>query len=108
MKTADNYFRGFPALWNAAAFYLLLWKPVPSVAVIAVIVLAVMTFLPVRFIHPFRVARLRAVSLIALLLWTALAMLALARNLDPGIVVSVALTGLGIYFLAGGFLRAQD
>ena len=22
MKTADNYFRGFPALWNAAAFYL--------------------------------------------------------------------------------------
>ena len=22
MKTPDNYFRGFPALWNAAAFYL--------------------------------------------------------------------------------------
>jgi phosphatidylcholine synthase len=22
MKTEDNYFRGFPALWNAAAFYL--------------------------------------------------------------------------------------
>ncbi len=24
MKTADNYFRGFPALWNAVAFYLFL------------------------------------------------------------------------------------
>ena len=24
MKTPDNYFRGFPALWNAAAFYLFL------------------------------------------------------------------------------------
>ena len=27
MKTADNYFCGFPALWNAAAFYLFLLKP---------------------------------------------------------------------------------
>ena len=29
MKTADNHFRGFPALWNAAAFYLFLlhWPP---------------------------------------------------------------------------------
>ena len=29
MKTADNYFRGFPALWNAAAFYLFLLRPPP-------------------------------------------------------------------------------
>ncbi len=27
MKTDDNHFRGFPALWNAAAFYLFLLKP---------------------------------------------------------------------------------
>ena len=29
MKTSDNYFRGFPALWNAAAFYLFVLKPAP-------------------------------------------------------------------------------
>src|SRR5215210_4686252 len=29
MKTADNSFRGFPALWNAIAFYLLLLRPPP-------------------------------------------------------------------------------
>src|ERR1044071_4778461 len=29
MKTSDNYFRGFPTLWNAAAFYLFLLKPAP-------------------------------------------------------------------------------
>ena len=30
MKASDNHFRGFPALWNAAAFYLFLlhWPPV--------------------------------------------------------------------------------
>ncbi len=27
MKTADNYFRGFPGLWNLAAFYLYLLEP---------------------------------------------------------------------------------
>ena len=27
MKAADNHFRGFPALWNAAAFYLFLLHP---------------------------------------------------------------------------------
>src|SRR5512132_2867141 len=27
MKTADNHFRGFPTLWNAAAFYLFVLKP---------------------------------------------------------------------------------
>ncbi len=29
MKTSDYYFRGFPALWNVAAFYLFLLKPAP-------------------------------------------------------------------------------
>ena len=29
MKMADNCFRGFPALWNVAAFYLLLVRPDP-------------------------------------------------------------------------------
>ena len=29
MKTTDYYFRGFPALWNVAAFYLFVLKPPP-------------------------------------------------------------------------------
>ena len=29
MKTPDNYFRGFPAVWNLAAFYLYLLEPPP-------------------------------------------------------------------------------
>ena len=27
MKTADNFFRGFPAVWNLVVFYLLLLRP---------------------------------------------------------------------------------
>ena len=36
MKTKDNYFRGFPTLWNAVAFYLFLLKPQPWLAAAAV------------------------------------------------------------------------
>ena len=39
MKTADNHFRGFPALWNVAAFYLFLLHPPPALSSLAVIVL---------------------------------------------------------------------
>src|SRR5713101_828321 len=32
MKAADNHFRGFPALWNVAAFYLFMLRPSPVLA----------------------------------------------------------------------------
>jgi phosphatidylcholine synthase len=108
MKTEENYFRGFPALWNAAAFYLFLWKPSPWLAAFVVVALAVMTFLPIRFVHPFRVSGRRAVTILVLVLWAILAALALYRNLDPGLAVAVALSLLGIYFLAAGLLRTRD
>src|SRR5262247_2047131 len=44
MKTEDNYFRGFPTLWNAVAFYLFLLKPQPWLAAAIVGLLAVLTF----------------------------------------------------------------
>src|SRR2546425_4615658 len=62
MKTADHYFRGFPALWNAAAFYLFVLKLPPWLAAAAVAVLAVLSFARFKFLHPFRVKRLRAVN----------------------------------------------
>ena len=60
MKTSDYYFRGFPALWNVAAFYLFLLRPAPWLSALAVIALAVLTFVPFHFIHPMRIAHLRA------------------------------------------------
>src|SRR6266851_6921518 len=81
MKTADNYFRGFPTLWNVVAFYLFVLKPAPWLAAGLVGLLAVLTFVPFKFLHPFRVARLRIVSMGALILWALLAAYALLRSL---------------------------
>jgi phosphatidylcholine synthase len=102
MKTEDNAFLGFPAVWNVLAFYLFLLRPNPWVATAVIVSLAVMTFLPIRFIHPFRVARLRILSIIVLALWTALGLLALARDLAPGPWVTAGLCVTGLYFMLAG------
>ena len=105
MKMDDNYFRGFPVLWNVAAFYLLLLRPVPTLTAIAVGALAVMTFLPFPFVHPVRVRRLRAVNLALLAMWAALALTALLHDMSPGPWVTVGLCAIGVYVFAAGFLR---
>ena len=55
MKTEDNYFRGFPALWNVVALYLYAAQVDPRIAAAIVAALVVLTFAPIHFVHPFRV-----------------------------------------------------
>jgi phosphatidylcholine synthase len=105
MKTADYYFRGFPALWNVAAFYLFLLKPTPWLSAALVAALAALTFVPIHFVHPVRIPQRRALTMAALALWTLLGMLSLWENLAPSIWVVAALGVLAIYFVGIGFLR---
>jgi phosphatidylcholine synthase len=55
LKTEDNYFRGFPALWNVVAFYLFVTQTPPEAAAVVVAALAALTFTSVPVVHPFRV-----------------------------------------------------
>jgi phosphatidylcholine synthase len=102
MKFADHYFRGFPALWNVVAFYLFALKLPPWVAVLIVFALAALTFVRFKFVHPMRVRRLRAVTLVMVVLWLVLAMITVARDLDPGPWVAGALVMLALYFFGLG------
>ncbi len=108
MKTHDNYFRGFPALWNCAAFYLLLLRPAAWLTAVAICLLAVLTFVPFPFIHPMRVRRLRVVNLVALAAWAALGLVALARDLVPGPWVTGGLVAIGLYVLTAGIFRRDE
>src|SRR4249920_2347787 len=63
MKSADNHFRGFPGLWNVAAFYLFLLHPSPAISSLAIALLIVATFLPFHVLHPVRTMRLRWLTL---------------------------------------------
>jgi phosphatidylcholine synthase len=105
MKLPDNYFRGFPAVWNLVAFYLLLLRPPSWVGVVAVVGLAIATFLPMPFVHPVRVARLRGLTLALVALWGGLAIAAVARDMAPGPWITIPLTAIGLYILGAGLLR---
>jgi phosphatidylcholine synthase len=104
MKTPDYYFRGFPAVWNVAVFYLFVLRLPAWVSALAVVALSVLTFLPVHFIHPIRIPHMRAVTLAALVLWAVFAVIAVADDLAPGPWIVVVLSLLAVYFVGVGFL----
>jgi len=105
MKTDDNYFKGFPALWNLAAFYLYALEPPPWLAVAAVAMLTALTFVPIRFVHPLRVKRLRILNIALIAAWGVLALIPLAKNLAPGPYVTIPLAVIAGYFLIAGLFR---
>jgi len=105
MKTSDYYFRGFPALWNVAAFYLFILKPEPWAGAAVIVVLAVLTFVPFHVVHPLRIAHWRGVTTVALAAWAVLALAAVAQDLNPPLWIGAALCALAIYFVAIGFFR---
>jgi len=102
MKTGDNYFRGFPALWNLVAFYLFVLRPTPWIAAVTVAVFAVLTFAPFKFVHPVRVRRFRLVNIAAVVGWAALAFIAVIRDLAPGPWIAAGLLIVGLYISAVG------
>src|SRR5262249_12868526 len=105
MKTSDYYFRGFPALWNVAAFYLFILKLPPWATAAAVVALAAFTFVPFHVVHPVRIAHWRGITTVGLIAWALLAILAVARSLDPPWWVATALCLLAVYFVSVGFFR---
>jgi phosphatidylcholine synthase len=105
MKTPDYYFRGFPALWNVAAFYIFLLRLAPWLNAAVVVLLAVLTFVPFHFIHPVRIVHLRGLTVAALIAWTLLALFAVWKDLQPGLWSEALLCCVAIYFVGIGFLR---
>ena len=71
-------------------------------ATFVVAVLAVLTFVPFKFVHPFRVVRLRALTVAALVLWCVLAVHALVHELAPGPWTVAGLVAIALYFVALG------
>ena len=83
MKTKDFSFSGFPACWNMVVIVLFAIKPDFWVSLIIVLVLAVAMLLPIKFVHPFRTERWRALTLPIAFAWTFFAIWAAWVDFDP-------------------------
>ncbi len=105
MKTSDNYFRGFPAVWNLGAFYLYLLEPPDWLAAAMIVALAVLSFTPIKFLHPLRVRHWRVFNIALLAAWAVLAFVAVINDLNPGPYVTWPLAAIALYFFGAGLLR---
>jgi phosphatidylcholine synthase len=97
MKQPDNSFRGFPAVWNMPVFVLYAFQPSPLVIMVSVVALAVLTFVPVNFVHPLRVIRWRAPTLTVVAVWIASAVWLLATNFTAPSAVKYVLLAASTY-----------
>jgi phosphatidylcholine synthase len=106
MKTPEQAFRGFPAVWNAVVYQLMVYKFPQAVTLLIIAAFAVLTFLPVEFVHPMRVTRLRPVTFVMAVAWGVLALAALIENLRPDPVVLTLFSIVNLYFAGiGVFLQ---
>lgn len=99
MKTDDNHFRGFPALWNAIAFHLFVLRPAPLVATAIVGLFVVLTFVPFNVMHPVRTVRFRTLNLALIAMWGLLAIFALIQDFKVAAPISAALCAISLYVL---------
>ena len=76
-KTPDHHFRGFPSYWNVVALYLFVFDWPQWTNLVAIGILAVLVFVPIKYVYPTRTKRLPRLTLILTALWgmAALAML---------------------------------
>ena len=102
MKTKDNSFWGFPGCFNMLVLVLFALKPEWWVCLGIVTLLSLAMFAPVKFVHPVRTERWRAITLPMALAWTFFAGWAAWVDFDPQswahwglIVTSVYLTCAG-------------
>ncbi len=105
-KTDDGYFIGFPAIWNIVLLYLFALGLPPYGALTAVAGLVVLTFVPVFYVHPFRVVRLRLVTIAMTVLWGVAAAAAIVHPFPSPWWVSAGLLATAVYFTVLGLARS--
>ncbi|RBP92770.1 phosphatidylcholine synthase [Rhodobacter sp. 140A] len=105
MKTKDNSFSGFPACWNMVVLVLFALKPDYWVILGVVLVLAVGMFFPLKFIHPTRTKRWRALSLPMSFAWTVFAAWAAMVQFHPLSWAHWGLVVTSVYLLFVGIVQ---
>ena len=67
--TNDNYYNGFPAIWNVIVLYFYIFGTSQNVNLILLTLLIFLKFSPLKCIHPLRVKRFKNLSIIFAIIW---------------------------------------
>lgn len=72
VNAGDHFFTGFPSYWNIVVVYLYVMRLAPSVNAAILLVLAVLVFVPIRYVYPSRTTAWRVPTLVLGSTWGAL------------------------------------
>ncbi|QFI14385.1 phosphatidylcholine synthase [Borrelia sp. CA_690] len=62
-KTNDNYFRGFPSLWNLFVISNIIFKIGQITNLITILICIIISFIPIKFIYPSKTKELRKITI---------------------------------------------
>jgi phosphatidylcholine synthase len=68
-KTPDHYFKGFPSYWNIVVFYLFILELGQWFNFVIIAALAVLVFVPIKYIYPSRTEAHRRLTLALIAVW---------------------------------------
>jgi len=102
MKTKENFFKGFPVVWNMVVFTLFVIEPGEYISFAVVLVAGLLTFVPLHFLHPVRVKRLRNLNLPVFFAWCGFGAVALVQNMEAHAAVRVGVAATGVYLFCIG------
>lgn len=68
-KTEDDFFLGFPSYWNFVAIYLWLFEVSPAAGTALVLLLAVLVFVPFKYLYPSKMPVLRRTTSLVGFVW---------------------------------------
>jgi len=99
-KTDEHCFVGFPATWNLVAFYVFALGLSPTSTALLVLACVVLTFIPLKWVHPLRTVALRPVTVLATALGCIAGASVLLSGFPAGTWESIVLVAAAIYAVA--------
>ena len=84
--TNENYYNGFPAIWNVIVLYFYIFGTNQNFNLIFLILLILLKFSPIKCIHPLRVKKLKNLSIFFSVVWFLMSVLLITikdLNINP-------------------------
>ena len=72
IEVGDHFFTGFPSYWNIVVVYLYILRPPPLASALLLVVLAILVFVPIRYIYPSRTRTFQRLTLFLGATWALL------------------------------------
>jgi phosphatidylcholine synthase len=102
-KTTDHFFTGFPSYWNIVVVYLLALQASPALNAVLLVSLAVLVFVPIRYVYPSRTRTLMKTTVTFCAVWGVQMLAMIWRLPDPPRPLVLSAFAFPIYYVALSF-----